>query len=468
MDSIANIIIDSKVYYSVDDIRTTARAFAGSARNAREMVRQRRVPSDAYIYIRKQPGSTTYKKTDGSASQDRVYFTEAFTKTIAELNPTGTRVQVTTSTPRVAKATSEETIEQEKAPDAIELDDDEKFRDEEGNVLEIETRGERTHDGIYFRVKDVAIAFGIESLKDALIHPGSGYKRNTDYKVFACRSAVNYSRRTTSTASAKKCLFLTYQGQLRVLFVTRNNKTGNFVKWATETLFTVQMGTSEQKHKLASKITGIPYDSIQQFFSASAMPIPCIYLIHLNDVKTLRPHMKIPLTFADDMIVFKYGQTINFEDRKNSHRQDFKIIKDHVHMKLVQFSYIDPKFVSKAESALEKLITPHRYICPMPHKKYDEIIIISKRELVDVKKHYTTIGTQFSGNNDQINRLLQEQTHQMDILNERVDARDMVVHELRKSLQDKDDMIAMLKDEVARLKADEAPKKNQKVSSQDH
>ena len=53
----------------------------------------------------------------------------------------------------------------------------------------------------------------------------------------------------------------------------------------------------------------------------------------------------------------------------------------------------------------------------------------------------------------------------MDILNERVDARDMVVHELRKSLQDKDDMIAMLKNEVVRLKADEAPKKNKNASS---
>ena len=49
------------------------------------MVRQHRVPSDAYIYVRKQPVTTTYKKTDGSASQDRIYFAEAFTKTIAEL-----------------------------------------------------------------------------------------------------------------------------------------------------------------------------------------------------------------------------------------------------------------------------------------------------------------------------------------------------------------------------------------------
>ena len=164
MDTLGKVVIDSQVYYSADDIKSKARAFAGSARNAREMVRQRKVPSDAYVYLRKQPGTTTYKKTNGSASQDRVYLTEDFAKTIAELNPTVTREQVASSTTAVAKTISEETIQQEKTPDIIELDDDEKFRDDEGNVLEIETRGERTYDGIHFRVKDVSSGFGIENL----------------------------------------------------------------------------------------------------------------------------------------------------------------------------------------------------------------------------------------------------------------------------------------------------------------
>ena len=61
MDSIGKVIIDSQAYYSADDIKSKARVFAGSARNAREMIRQRKVPSDAYVYLRKQPATTTYK-----------------------------------------------------------------------------------------------------------------------------------------------------------------------------------------------------------------------------------------------------------------------------------------------------------------------------------------------------------------------------------------------------------------------
>ena len=250
MDSIGKVVIDSQAYYSADDIKSKARVFAGSALNAREMIRQRKVPSDAYVYLRKQPATTTYKKTDGSASQDRVYFTEAFAKTIAELNPTVTREQVASSTATVAKAT----IEQEKAPDIIDLDDDEKFHDDEGNVLEIETRGERTYDGIYFRVKDVSSGFGIVNLKEALLRKDRGYTRNIDYKAFACSEVVNDYRKTTSTASARKYLFLTYTGLMRVLFVTRNNKTDQFQKWALETLFVAQMGSAIERSIVAQRI----------------------------------------------------------------------------------------------------------------------------------------------------------------------------------------------------------------------
>jgi hypothetical protein len=37
---------------------------------------------------------------------------------------------------------------------------------------------------------------------------------------------------------------------LRVLFGSHNNKADLFLKWATEKIFTIQMGTVEQKNKL--------------------------------------------------------------------------------------------------------------------------------------------------------------------------------------------------------------------------
>ena len=50
----------------------------------------------------------------------------------------------------------------------------------------------------------VAIAFGVESLKTTLLNKDRGYRRNDDYKAFACIEAINHRHKTTSTASAKK------------------------------------------------------------------------------------------------------------------------------------------------------------------------------------------------------------------------------------------------------------------------
>ena len=53
----------------------------------------------------------------------------------------------------------------EKAPPIIVLNDSEKFCDDCGNIVEIETRGIREHDKIYFKVKDVSEQFEIKNLQ---------------------------------------------------------------------------------------------------------------------------------------------------------------------------------------------------------------------------------------------------------------------------------------------------------------
>jgi len=53
-------------------------------------------------------------------------------------------------------------------PELLILDDEEKFNDNEGNVVEIETRGERTAKGIYFLCKDVSNVFDLQRLDNTL------------------------------------------------------------------------------------------------------------------------------------------------------------------------------------------------------------------------------------------------------------------------------------------------------------
>jgi hypothetical protein len=82
------------------------------------------------------------------------------------------------------------------------------------------------------------------------------------------------------------CL-LTYKGMLKVLFSSRSGKAENFQDWATDILFRVQLGTTEQKDKLISSIKGVSYNTIQELFSINARQLPCIYLTYFNNVYML-------------------------------------------------------------------------------------------------------------------------------------------------------------------------------------
>ena len=62
------------------------------------------------------------------------------------------------------------------APDIIHLEDNEKFRDENNNIVDIETRGSRQVDGIYFKVKDVTISFKIENFDKNILDKKSYFK----------------------------------------------------------------------------------------------------------------------------------------------------------------------------------------------------------------------------------------------------------------------------------------------------
>ena len=464
MDTLGKVVIDSQVYYSADDIKSKARAFAGSARNAREMVRQRKVPSDAYVYLRTQPGTTTYKKTNGSASQDRVYLTEGFAKTVAELNPTVTREQAVASAQRVAKTTSEEQIEQEKAPDIVELDDGEKFRDDEGNVLEIETRGERTYDGIYFRVKDVSSGFGLESLKIALTKPDSGYRRNVDYKVFACAELTNGYRSTTSTTSARKYLFLTYQGLLRVLFATRNNKTHKFQKWAMETLFLAQMGSPTERSIVAQRI------------QHSSFTFSGLYLIKIASVSTVRHKMLLADSVQDDDCVYKFGRAEQINARYLQHAKDLVYVGLGQTLEIICASFVPEQFLAEAEQSLRSKVYPsygHAY----SGKK--ELIVLNAKQLRDVVRVYESIKTNYSTMVSTTSQYIVDLRNELnearfEVANKNIEIANRNLEIANKNTERNDEIttltgkveILKLQIENTRLKADSASKKEDKITTQ--
>ena len=420
-----HITIESKKYIIGDIVIKDAPIFSKGCRGTRNLIKKKEIDNNKFIFARHIDDKWVI--SDGrSVKYDKVFFTQQFIDSIPELN-------------RECDKEIKDDNGIMKAPNIIYLKDEEKFKDNNGNVIEIETRGERDVDTAYFKVKDVMDGFDMENLYKNIIDNDTQYTLNKDYKYFMCNIFHNLeiktSKKTDAKTTIKKELFLTYRGMLRCLFVSRNNKTDNFISWATKTLFVAQMGTTVQKDELVSKIKGVSYSAIQELFSINARDLPCVYLSAFNTVKTLRKEMNIDMKYKDEDIVYKFGLTKSFEIRKNGHKSEYKKIENLIDMKLVQYTYIDPLYISEAENDIKNMLEEYK----INWENHDELVVIPNNMLKFINTVYTNIGMKYSGHSHQfmkkindlelcINTLKKDQEYQKIIFEEKLNNKDLIIN----------------------------------------
>ncbi len=206
MENISVIKIGKVNYYLSDDLMTNCPAFFKGCRNAREVINKKEIDEKHYIYAAFK--NKKWNTRDGSNKRlDKVFFTTKWAeKNIPEFND-NIKYDI------------------EMAPDIIELDDNEKFQDNEGNIIEIEVRGKREYNACYFLVKDVAQGFEMKNLIKILTGENVNYEIDKDYVYFYCSKGKKI----------KKEMFLTYSGFLRVIYCARkifNNENKKIIyKW---------------------------------------------------------------------------------------------------------------------------------------------------------------------------------------------------------------------------------------------
>ena len=368
------ITIDNNNYILGDYILINAPIYSKGCRSSRDLVRTKKIEASKFIYVKKV--NDIWIKTEGkSVKFDKVIIKEDIIKPIPELNNKNQMINDDNGI--------------EKAPDIIHLEDDEKFKDNDGNILNIETLGERKVENIYFKVKDIMIGFEINNLNETLIDTRNSYKINIDYKFFFINKSV-----TNRIIQVKKELYLTYRGLLRVLFVSRSGKVDYFIKWATEKLFTIQMGTKNNKEKLVGDILGVSAKVLKEVFNCETNSIPCVYLFTLGYVKDLRISMNIDAKYNDDSIVAKYGFTKELSRRTNEHIKTYNKING-CNLKLKYYSYLDPQYISNGENDIKDFILALNL--KLSYENYDELIVIPKEYIKIISEKYDHIGKKYSG-----------------------------------------------------------------------
>ena len=282
----------------------------------------------------------------------------------------------------------------------------------------------------------------MQYLNDTISHKDRSYIENKHYKYFIIEKKSN-DRQNDCKIVSKKEMFLTYNGIIKVLFTSRSGVADQFQDWATETLFTVQMGTTEQKNKLVSKIKGVSYESIQEMFYINARTLPCVYLTAFNDVKTLREIMNINSEFSDNDIVYKFGLTSSFENRKNGHKSEYAELKDQIDMTLVCYTYIDPLYLAEAENELKDALSSYK----LNYNNHDELVIIPKDKIKNIRKIYELIGYKYSGHTAEFNKKISELENHITNLNNQLKLKDKELE-----LKDKDILLEKQKSELLEMK----------------
>ena len=302
------------------------------------------------------------------------------------------------------------------APPILELEDNEKFIDDNGKVLNIEVRGERHYKKCYFKVNDVSREFEMENLDAVLLHKDKGYEVNKHYKIFLIQIQTN-GQSQTSKITLKKTLFLTYNGMIRVLFCSRNKNAEKFQDWATERLFTLQMGSDDQKDELVAEIKGITSKTVKNMF-AKSNSFSCVYLYKLNTVKELRDvlDLKSDIQIQDDAIVCKFGQTEDFERRTKEHERDYGKMQN-VQLELLNFVYVDPKYTHDAENDLKSYFTD--FGMKLDIKGRSELVVIQPHIMKQVKKKYEQINSIYAGRNIELCQQVKDLKHDLERLEEK-------------------------------------------------
>jgi hypothetical protein len=296
--------------------------------------------------------------------------------------------------PKMMDKVKQELYKYEEAPPMFELNNNEKFKDKDNKIINIEIRGERESSKCYFKVKDVSVGFDMPSLQNIIIKENTNYELNLHYKFFIINKKNNIT-----ILSSKKYLYLTYKGMLKVLFNSRTSNAEAFQSWATEKLFTIQLGSIIDKENLSSSLLGIDVSTIKKVFNLNTSKTPVVYLIFIGNPNELLNDNK----YSNDDILCKFGCTDDLDRRIKEHDKFFKK-EFNKNIELLCFSIIEHKFIFNAESNIKQFFSCNK----IQYKNTSELIVINKKNISQIKDHYKMIQNSYIGCYQEINNKIVE------------------------------------------------------------
>jgi len=149
------IIIENKSYFLCDDLNNyDTNYFSGMHRNLRGIIKKKNIPETVVKYAYYKNNQLVISTE--SYVRSKLYLeAEWVNSNIPKMMQLNNQITTNTNSNEQLIDNNTEINNISKVPSLLKLNDNEKFKDDNGNVLQIEVRGERLHNKCFFRVKDV-------------------------------------------------------------------------------------------------------------------------------------------------------------------------------------------------------------------------------------------------------------------------------------------------------------------------
>jgi len=373
---------ECKVYNLDDLIQYDKAYFYGCLKRKKDVLIKRDISEDDYFFAKITKNG--WEESDGNYSRAKILIKSEWVKTNVTkfVDKYGTTSKLNSPIRDVKPPLRE-------APPVLELEEHEKFCDDEGNVYEVEVRGVREEDKIYFKGADVQKVFEMENLVHDVKKEQTRYIPLQDYEQFLLYQNTEALYSGTVKPKPVKRTFFTYNGLLKVIFRSNSGTGHKFRKWATKIIYTAHLGTDEQRYEQALDIAGVNATLVKQVFDTCVTKVPCVYLFYVGRVSKMLKYYPELKEYRSGML-FKFGMTISLHRRLIEHIKDYGSLRESS-LKLSQWSPINEKCISKAETVLSRYFNDKK----VPFQGHDEIVILSRTDMVEVKAKYMEIYNTF-------------------------------------------------------------------------
>ena len=277
-------------------------------------------------------------------------------------------------------------------PPLLELSDSEKFRDDAGNIHEVEVRGEKTKDSIRFSWSDISRLFEMPTTYHL-----SQKLDQTEYQMFCSdKTPFNGVLSEQNMGGQPTSTYLTYNGLLKIIFASRSGIAYRFQDWAATIIYAAHLGTTEERVDVAADIVGINAQVVKDVLTTCITSMPCVYLFNVGKITELRKHHEELKPYKKGFL-FKWGRTNDLKRRTSEHINEYGNLLSST-LQLKYFSPVDNIYEAAAEAEIRTYFQERA----VKFGKYKELVILDKSQIAGARRFYEEVYKRFSSEVDRL------------------------------------------------------------------